>query len=330
MVNSSVIIAAVTIIVVVIILILILYACRYSNSYGRDVSVAYLTHAPGKTRHQSILEEIVTLINEGKHTWSAKINQVHMKMGTLIPSDEQLSLVPIVQLVSVGIPESFDARVQWPGCIGPIRSQGQCGGCYAFAAAEVLSDRFCIANSQLRPPQFQLSSQAIISCSPSPNRGCVGGYVPSTWTYLESVGIPTESCYPYTSEGGTASRCNAGSCSDGTPYKVYKARQNSTRQLQGVSTIQTEIMTNGPVHATMNVYQDFFVYRSGVYKQSYGSDTGLHSIKIIGWGTDPSAGPYWICANSWGTSWGGLGGYFWIGVGQCNIEKEVYAGLPAV
>ena len=44
------------------------------------------------------------------------------------------------------LPESFDARDEWPDCIQPIRSQGQCGGCWAFGAAEALSDRFCIAS----------------------------------------------------------------------------------------------------------------------------------------------------------------------------------------
>ena len=44
------------------------------------------------------------------------------------------------------IPESFDAREEWPDCIHPIRNQGHCGSCWAFAGSEVLSDRFCIAS----------------------------------------------------------------------------------------------------------------------------------------------------------------------------------------
>ena len=39
------------------------------------------------------------------------------------------------------LPESFDAREEWPECaaiIGAVRNQGDCGSCWAFGAVEVL------------------------------------------------------------------------------------------------------------------------------------------------------------------------------------------------
>lgn len=51
----------------------------------------------------------------------------------------------------------------------------------------------------------------------------------------------------------------------------------------------------------MRVYQDFFVYKGGVYKHSRNAelhDSGYHSVRIIGWGEEPSYhGPplkYWV------------------------------------
>lgn len=53
--------------------------------------------------------------------------------------------------------------------------------------------------------------------------------------------------------------------------------------------------------ATMKVYQDFFVYKSGVYRHSTVSEsypTGYHSVRIVGWGEELSIyGPsvkYWV------------------------------------
>ena len=47
------------------------------------------------------------------------------------------------------IPATFDARTAWPKCtvIGKVRDQGGCGSCWAFGAAESISDRICIASA---------------------------------------------------------------------------------------------------------------------------------------------------------------------------------------
>jgi hypothetical protein len=96
-----------------------------------------------------------------------------------------------------------------------------------------------------------------------------------------------------------------------------------------------ELMDNGPVQATMEVKSDFFMYRSGVYRYSSPPDvtsfdrqrTGYHSVRIIGWGVDHTVNPpikYWLCANSWGRSWG-EDGYFRIqrGNDESHIESFV-------
>jgi len=51
----------------------------------------------------------------------------------------------------------------------------------------------------------------------------------------------------------------------------------------------------------MRVYQDFFIYKSGVYRHSRSAelhDSGYHSVRIIGWGEEESErGPplkYWV------------------------------------
>ena len=102
------------------------------------------------------------------------------------------------------LPESFDSRTQWPGCIHPIRNQEQCGSCWAFSSSEVLSDRFCIASKGA--VNVVLSPQDLVSCNWY-NNGCGGGILPLAWLYLERTGIVPDSCMPYTSGNGVAPSC---------------------------------------------------------------------------------------------------------------------------
>jgi len=89
-----------------------------------------------------------------------------------------------------------------------------------------------------------------------------------------------------------------------------------------------DIQKNGPIEVAFDVYQDFLTYKSGVYQQSSGSLLGGHAVKMIGWGTENGL-DYWLCQNSWTTSWGDKG-YFKIqkGVDMCGIEDGAVAGLP--
>jgi cathepsin B len=80
----------------------------------------------------------------------------------------------------------------------------------------------------------------------------------------------------------------------------------------------------------MQVYHDFFAYKSGVYQRStnsYKYENRHHSVKIVGWGEEHrgfEVVKYWVVANSWG-HWWGESGYFRILRGQnhCAIESYV-------
>ena len=92
--------------------------------------------------------------------------------------------------------------------------------------------------------------------------------------------------------------------------------------------IQTELYNNGPMEGAFTVYEDFFSYKSGVYYHVSGGVAGGHAIKVIGWGTENGLN-YWLCANSWGTSWG-LSGFFKIKQGDCGINQQMYSCTPQV
>eukprot|EP01130_Rhizamoeba_saxonica_P019354 TRINITY_DN9999_c0_g1_i1.p1 TRINITY_DN9999_c0_g1~~TRINITY_DN9999_c0_g1_i1.p1 ORF type:complete len:287 (+),score=48.56 TRINITY_DN9999_c0_g1_i1:48-908(+) len=240
----------------------------------------------------------------------------------------------IEQVIDPSLPKSFDGREEWPGCIHEVLDQGACGSCWAFAASETLSDRFCIHSNNT--VNVVLSPQNLLSCE-ALNLGCTMGSLPMwAWRYLYNYGITTIGCVPYVNgHGGSTEKCTYDSktCTGGGKFELYKAASyTQVGSIVQPSHHTVEIMKalmEGPVDATFNVWGDFMAYNGGVYKHKSGGYEGLHSIKIIGWGEE-NGEPYWLVQNSWGKSWGPYHGYFKIlrGQDECFIESLVYTGYP--
>jgi cathepsin B len=108
----------------------------------------------------------------------------------------------------------------------------------------------------------------------------------------------------------------------------YKCKAGTVVHPTSVSGIQTELYNNGPVEAAFTVYEDFFNYKSGVYRHVSGGQAGGHAIKLLGYGVE-GTDAYWLCANSWGNSWGEKG-FFKILQGNCGINGQIYACTPNV
>ena len=168
----------------------------------------------------------------------------------------------------------------------------------------------------------------MVSCDGS-DMGCSGGMLPKAWEYLTNTGIVTDSCFPYTAGNGNAPKCET-KCVDSESFTKTKAK--TSYAIKGVTNMQKEIMTNGPIQVAFNVYKSFMSYKTGVYQKHWYEllPEGGHAVKIVGWGTDNGV-DYWLVANSWNTSWG-LDGFFKINRGSdnCGIESRgpPYAGMP--
>jgi cathepsin B len=239
--------------------------------------------------------------------------QMNALLGTIITPNNDLP----TYVNDAATPDNFDARTQWAGKIGAIRDQQQCGSCWAFGATEQFADRYAIATGKV----LVFSPQEMVSCDTG-DYGCQGGYLNVANNFLVSHGVVTDSCTPYVSGGGSAPACTT-KCADGSAKTYYKASKVSTAA--GVASIKNLIAASGPVETGFTVYEDFFSYSTGVYHHVSGGVAGGHAVKILGWGVESGVN-YWLCANSWGPSWGEQG-FFKIKQGDCGIDATVYGSI---
>lgn len=229
------------------------------------------------------------------------------------------------------LPASWDWRnVGGINYVSPVRNQGSCGSCYSFASVGMLEARIRILTNNTQTPI--LSPQEVVSCSPYA-QGCTGGFpYLIAGKYAQDFGLVEENCFPYT---GLDSPCEVkDDC-----IRYYSSEYHYVGGFYGgcnEALMKLELVHHGPMAVAFEVYDDFLVYRSGIYHH-----TGLrdpfnpfeltnHAVLLVGYGTDQATGlDYWIVKNSWGTGWG-ENGYFRIrrGRDECAIESIAVAATP--
>ncbi|MBN2441474.1 MAG: hypothetical protein JXJ04_09005, partial [Spirochaetales bacterium] len=199
------------------------------------------------------------------------------------------------------LPSSFS----WQSSCTPIRSQGSCGSCWAFATVGSYEAALKIFLSR----DENLSEQFLVSCN-SQGWGCNGGW--AAFTEMRD-GISREDCFPYTAQD---SQCND-QCSLYYPIASFRSVSNS------VDAIKNAIHTYGPVFTAVAVDNAFRYYASGVFN---GNATKVnHAVVLAGWDDERGA---WLLRNSWGTSWG-EGGYMWIKYGANSVGSHTSFAIPS-
>ncbi|XP_051527226.1 tubulointerstitial nephritis antigen-like [Myxocyprinus asiaticus] len=286
--------------------------------------------------------------------WGMTLDEgLRHRLGTQRPSRTVMNMNEIQMNMNGNdhLPSYFNAADKWPGKIHEPLDQGNCNASWAFSTAAVASDRISIQSMGHMTPQ--LSPQNLISCDTRHQDGCTGGRIDGAWWYLRRRGVVTEECYPFSPPQQTpaeVARCMMQSravgrgkrqaiahCPNSHSYhnEIYQSTP-PYRLSSNEKEIMKEIMDNGPVQAIMEVHEDFFVYKSGIYshtdvnyhKSPQYRKHAAHSVRIIGWGEERDYNgrthTYWIAANSWGKNWG-EDGYFRItrGENECEIEAFV-------
>lgn len=78
----------------------------------------------------------------------------------------------------------------------PVKDQGSCGSCYAFASIATIEAQYLIHQNR----RLDLSEQEIVDCSAVggyQNQGCNVGSPAEAFRYALNQGVTTENNYPY-------------------------------------------------------------------------------------------------------------------------------------
>jgi C1A family cysteine protease len=229
-------------------------------------------------------------------------------------SSQETAPIPVLE----GAPATFDWRnLEGISYVTPVKNQGSCGSCWAFATTAGLESQVMMATGGM---PIDLSEQILVSCSGVGS--CSGGSSAAASSFIRDTGLPLESCLQYTATNNLCS--NACLNWENDTQSINEWHPASAN----INDIRNAVYSYGPVIATMYVYNDFYSYRSGVYSYATGSYVGAHAVLVVGYDDIQQA---FIVKNSWGSGWGEAG-YFMIsydevgGTSRFGYSTMVYDG----
>jgi cathepsin L len=288
---------------------------HFKAEFGR----AYATGAEHALRKGIFERRLASIIahNNGNSTWKRGINRFAdrtdaeykavlglkgSRSQSRYKSDHWIQ-APADLWDNVDVSGFAGANVDWrtKGVITPPKDQGGCGSCWTFATAETIESYNALKNNKL----VTLSEQQILDCTPNPNNcggtgGCGGGTVElAVARIVEMGGLSTEDSYPYVSGGGQNFQCDSSKLNYAVNVSKYIDLPSNM-----LPPVLTHVATTGPLAISVDA-SSWSDYESGVFDGCNNVNPDLdHAVQLVGFGTDPSLGDYWLVRNSWGSGYG--------------------------
>lgn len=227
---------------------------------------------------------------------------------------------------NIQLPVKGAPKVGYPSCwwgsgwFSPVKDQGNCGSCWAFAATAAFEHAY----KKFYGSTTDVSEQHIVDCGKTgygvDAGSCGGGWSHYALDYMRYYGAPAESAKPYVAYDQT---CTYAPKSHYIAYwgQVYPGRFPTRDEIKAYISYYGSVVTY--MKAGIN---SFSWYKGGIiggYPSNDPYDLD-HAVIIVGWCDQYNS---WIIKNSWGTSWG-YSGYGYVDYDNCNIGKFVYYGMP--
>jgi len=289
---------------------------------GYNIERAVYVRSNKSIEERYTLEELMNVYGESIDLYGKEIGQDIREVAKTDPNFTN----------SKSIPTSFDWRsYNGHSYIGAVRNQGGCGSCYAFGASAAAEGTYNFATNSYDGNCADFSESYIAWClsTVSPYSSHFSGCNGADYEYYElqalvDIGTIDESYFPYTD----ANNQSCPSSTESAPKIKFEAWYRVP--CADNDAIKTAIITYGVVDAAVYVTTSFQNYTGGVFSDSYTTcntnpcynATTNHAIALVGWGTDPVEGDYWILRNSWGSSWG-ESGYMRLSMNSSHVDCSV-------
>lgn len=201
------------------------------------------------------------------------------------------------------------------GLVTPVRNQGQCGSCWAFAGVGAAESATLLASGQtVAGTNIHISEQEMVDCVSGAlgfsSQGCNGGYSTDVFRFMSTYNGTGDATYGgYTSgSSGSGYACNSARAF-ALSAPVAKLTSQGRSLSNSATNMRDTLFTRGPSVIYYYVNNNFQLYKGGILPSSACSTKQRsinHAMLLTGYNGDTTT-PYWSIKNSWGTGWGEQG-----------------------
>ncbi len=291
------------------------------------------SHHEEYLRRQAIFYKSLSTIHNHNanqnNSWTMELNRFADRSPDELPlgldkralrssSDKTKPRVAVTQNESLDspLPDSVDWRKK--GVTTPIKNQGHCGSCWAFASTAALESHIALQTGKL----FELSVQELVTCAPNIDHcggtgGCNGNTAELAYDFVSSGrGMVTEWQWAYTSGANhTVPTCDNIPTDNATiPGAVASIEGYIGLEHNDYFGLLQAVATVGPVVVNVDA-TNWRLYQGGIFDESQFSNPTTttttttrdinHVVVVEGYGKDETTGQdYWLVRNSWGPLWG--------------------------